>query len=270
MSIRCVNPWSWYPLVASADLGAGAVMPALLLGERLVVWRAQGGDGPGRVGVWNDRCPHRGMRLSLGAALDATLICPYHGWEFASDGSCSRIPAHPGLSPSRAARARLYPVMETDGYVWACIGEPAAARPQYQPIGPVQPVRTMHLRCDAETAALALLRHPLDGAPAVEAAWSIEAGDLAVSFGGVVSARLELPGRISAAGYVAHVQPTGDATAAVHVALRDPAAEPDAPLALNAALVRFRQDLPALAEGGALDAGRQGLAALADLQQDGD
>jgi phenylpropionate dioxygenase-like ring-hydroxylating dioxygenase large terminal subunit len=126
MTIIAVNPWSWYPIVASRDLQAGAGVPAMLHSERLVVWRS----GQGRLCIWNDRCPHRSMSLSLGSTIGEMLVCPYHGWEFGSDGNCRRIPAHPTLTPSRAARVRVYPVTEEANYVWACLGEPASTRPE--------------------------------------------------------------------------------------------------------------------------------------------
>ncbi len=275
MKIRCINPWSWYAVVASSDLAAGTVMPTLLNGERLVVWRSK----TGRVGVWNDRCPHRGMRLSLGATKGETLICPYHGWEFESDGACSRIPAHPDLSPSRAARARLYPAMEADGYVWACIGEPATAHPSYRLMTGLRlrPVRTMHIQSDAETLAMTLLLHPLGAPIPVDSAqWGDEDGIVTVT-STVFVARLEFPGLIVSTGqrddgtpfsYAALIQPTCDDTAAVHLSLIGPQqASPAEPLALNRALVRFRGALPALAQSSALDGIRQRLAGMADLHQ---
>ncbi len=123
------NPWSWYAVVASRDLGPGAIVPVVLNGERLVIWRS----AAGQANAWSDRCPHRGMRLSFGAVHQETLICPYHGWTFGDDAYCVRIPAHPGVSPSRAARARVYPVVETSNYVWVCLGEPSTAAPSEEP-----------------------------------------------------------------------------------------------------------------------------------------
>jgi nitrite reductase/ring-hydroxylating ferredoxin subunit len=254
MKIRCSNPWSWYPVIASGDLAPGGVMPALLLGERLVVWRSD----TGQIGVWNDRCPHRGMRLSMGAIRAGSLICPYHGWEFDAEGACSHIPAHPDLSPSRAARARLYPAVETGGYVWACIGEPATAQPGYRLV-PGQQVRTMHLACDAETLCLALLARPLAGAASATLDWDAQI----VTAG---STQLEFPGLLVGAGYAALVQPTGDDSAAVHLSVTAPGAGLAERQALNQALVQFRRDLPTLLDSPALDAIRAQTAGIADLQ----
>jgi nitrite reductase/ring-hydroxylating ferredoxin subunit len=264
MRIGAVNLWSWYPVVASGDLQAGAVMPAMLHGERLVVWRSR----EGRIGVWNDRCPHRSMSLSLGATTGDALVCPYHGWEFGSDGNCRRIPAHPALTPSRAARARVYPAIEAANYVWACLGEPASAQPEYGLFAGLvpEPIRSMHVRADAETVALVLLSHPFaaERGPAELADCRLDGDILAVTHASerghtLCRARLGLPSIVvcqpdPASGslpYAALVQPTGEDTAAIHLALLD-SGTPAARLALNSALVRLRHRMGDLAQSALL------------------
>ena len=75
---------SWFPVARSCDLDTP--QPATLLGVKLVVYR----DKQGRVAVQSRRCPHRGGDLSRGEVHASSIACPYHGWEFASDGgACS-------------------------------------------------------------------------------------------------------------------------------------------------------------------------------------
>lgn len=274
MSISSVNLWSWFPIVAAKDLHAGAVLPAKLHAERLVVWRSR----EGCVGVWSDRCPHRGMSLSLGSTLGDTLVCPYHGWEFGADGNCRRIPAHPATKPSHAARARVYPAIEACGYVWACLGEPAAAQPECALLAgaALSPVRSLHVRADAATVALILLSRPLTDRRKPAPAWQLDGDTLTVTHplaGGaaVCRARVGLPPvvacSIDGAGtslrYAGLVQPTGENTAVVHLALLE-----EAPLAtrlaLNAALERLREEMPALAQGALLPELREAAAACAE------
>jgi nitrite reductase/ring-hydroxylating ferredoxin subunit len=261
MSISAVNLWSWYPIVASRDLEAGAVMPATLHGERVVVWRSR----QGRLGIWNDRCPHRSMSLSLGSTLGEMLVCPYHGWEFGTDGNCRRIPAHPATTPSRAARARVYPAIEASNYVWACLGEPASAQPECALVAgsTLSPIRSMHVRADAETVALILLSHPLtaraEQTPAAPAC-HLEGDTLTVTHAGengaaicrvqvgsppIVLCKLEIAGE--PLSYAGLVQPTGENTAVVHLALLGEGPQA-ARLALNGALSRLRDAMPVLAQ----------------------
>lgn len=264
-SLKIRNPWSWYAITSSDDLPAGKIMQAILNGENLVVWRSQ----DLMPSAWSDRCPHRGMRLSLGATRGASLVCPYHGWSFGADGHCHHIPAHPKLAPSRAARARIHPVVEEYGYVWVCLGEPSSSRPQ--PIAAMRPLRTLHLPVDADIAVAALLVCPLaactpncglcDPVTVDEAQWKSIDGALlltAVTRGEPEQrfiARVELPGQVSCEHrdgsgdtirYHALIQPTETGACTVHVAT-DMAAAAETRLALNGSLVTLRRRIGRIA-----------------------
>ncbi len=241
------NPWSWYPVVASKDLKAGKVIPVVLNGGHFVVWRSESG----RANAWSDRCPHRGMRLSFGATQKEELICPYHGWTFGTDGHCIRIPAHPGFEPSRAARTRLYPSIETSGYVWVCIGEPSSETPEAGSSWPT--VRSMHLPVDVPEATAALFIVPLDANDADFAPIDINAinwsgaGAMSVILPNerIFSASLTKAGTLSAfcqgprgtARYEIRFQPAAHDACVVHLASASD------PVAMNRALVAFRHML---------------------------
>nr|WP_276571584.1 Rieske (2Fe-2S) protein [Bradyrhizobium sp. dw_78] len=245
------NPWSWYPVVATKDLERGTLAPVVLNGERLVVWRS----AAGRASAWSDRCPHRGMRLSFGAVHQETLICPYHGWTFADDAYCVRIPAHPGVAPSRAARARVYPTAEADGYVWVCLGEPSTAAPSAQP--GYRAVRTLHFSHPLEDVVAAFMTIPLqlETGRAVslptEIEWTRKADGPSVAERTIASsaalwAEFEAPGMIVCEArrdgenfsYFIRLQPTESGSCAVHAAW--PGSDS---LSFNRALIRFRNDL---------------------------
>lgn len=104
----------WVPVALSADVPAGAACPAVVDGTEVVVWRTVSG----RVQVWVDRCPHRGMRFSFGFVRGEEIACLYHGWQFAASGGCTRIPAHPDLDPPATICSDAYPAEEADGVVW--------------------------------------------------------------------------------------------------------------------------------------------------------
>jgi phenylpropionate dioxygenase-like ring-hydroxylating dioxygenase large terminal subunit len=120
----------WHPVADSASLAAGASRAVKLLGRELVVWRTA--DCVAHAA--DDRCPHRGTRLSIGCVDGQELVCAYHGWRFAPMGQCVRIPAHPELSPPESARLTLHHACERYGLVWVCAGEPrgnVAPFPEY-------------------------------------------------------------------------------------------------------------------------------------------
>jgi phenylpropionate dioxygenase-like ring-hydroxylating dioxygenase large terminal subunit len=109
----------WHPVAASAGLGVGMLTATRLLDRELVLWRSN----DGQVHAWQDRCPHRGTRLSIGAIENDQLICAYHGWRFASSGRCTHYPALPALTPAANACARTFRAEEHYGLIWVSIGE---------------------------------------------------------------------------------------------------------------------------------------------------
>lgn len=116
----------WHPVAASASLAIGAALGTQLLGEELVLWR----DSRGACRAWEDRCPHRGTRLSIGQVEGDSLVCRYHGWKFGSGGACLHVPAQPE-APLPAASARRFAACEAYGLIWACVGQPPAAPPPF-------------------------------------------------------------------------------------------------------------------------------------------
>jgi phenylpropionate dioxygenase-like ring-hydroxylating dioxygenase large terminal subunit len=139
---------AWYPVALAADLAPGEVAGTRLLGREIALWR----DAEGRPHAWEDRCPHRGMRLSFGFVRDGRLACLYHGWRFDGEGRCRVVPAHPELSPPSTIRATRHGCAEAAGIVWAT-AEPAEDPPP-PPAGdrPAHPVRSIFLDIDAAAA----------------------------------------------------------------------------------------------------------------------
>lgn len=106
---------AWVAIGGSSGLAPGAVMPAIVRGTELAVWR----DPDGVVHAWRDQCPHRGMRLSFGFVDgDGRLACRYHGWRYGTNGKCAAIPAHPDQPPPDDVSVTAYASGERDGLMW--------------------------------------------------------------------------------------------------------------------------------------------------------
>lgn len=114
----------WTALALSRDVPTEQTRAVKVEGREIVIWR--GADGEAHV--WEDRCPHRGMRLSFGFVRGNALNCLYHGWKYGASGSCAGIPAHPDLTVPPTIKANVFPVHEAGGMVWANLdgrdGEP--------------------------------------------------------------------------------------------------------------------------------------------------
>lgn len=116
----------WHPVARSSDL-ADRPRQITLLGERFAIWRTGSG-----VGVVGDRCPHRGADLSAGWVKDDCIACPYHGWEYDTDGACVQIPHLDAGKPiPPKARVPAGQAQEAYGLVWVCLDEPAGPLPTW-------------------------------------------------------------------------------------------------------------------------------------------
>jgi 5,5'-dehydrodivanillate O-demethylase len=109
----------WHPVATVPELDQEPVLAVQLLGERLALYRTEGGD----LGLVAERCPHRGASLAYGIPEDDGLRCPYHGWKFDGAGRCLEQPAEPEDSTFKhRVRIPAYPVQEMGGLIWAYLG----------------------------------------------------------------------------------------------------------------------------------------------------
>jgi nitrite reductase/ring-hydroxylating ferredoxin subunit len=108
------SPSPWIPVALSADIEAGTSAGTLVNGEERVVWR----DDKGAIHVWEDRCPHRGMRMSFGFVRGDHIACLYHGWRYDTGGQCRYIPAHPDLEVPQTIKIPTFAATERAGIVW--------------------------------------------------------------------------------------------------------------------------------------------------------
>lgn len=117
----------WFPAGLSEVLEAdGQPLRVQLLGRRYVAFRST----DGRVGFFNEGCPHRGTSLALARNEDNALRCIFHGWKFGVDGVVREAPTQPTHHEEFCRKVPLihYPVREAAGvfWVWLGPGEPKA------------------------------------------------------------------------------------------------------------------------------------------------
>jgi len=114
----------WYPVHYVADLSKSEPTPFTLLGRDIVIWWDKNAS---TWRVFDDKCPHRLARLSEGrVAEDGLLECPYHGWAFAGNGDCQRIPqqvADGKAETSKRACVASLPTIEKQGMLFVYPGK---------------------------------------------------------------------------------------------------------------------------------------------------
>lgn len=116
----------WHPVAYSNEVSADKPYGTRLLDEHLVIWRTS----DGKAHAMQDLCIHRGTALSLGWLKDDCIVCPYHAWQYNSDGACVKIPQKAGLSIPRKARTIKYICQERYGLVWVALDFPIYPLPE--------------------------------------------------------------------------------------------------------------------------------------------
>ena len=71
---------TWFPVASISDLPYRHIFQGQLLGREYAIWRADDGN----INIWENRCLHRGVRLSIGINGGSELKCQYHGWRYAN------------------------------------------------------------------------------------------------------------------------------------------------------------------------------------------
>ena len=115
----------WWPVAASwmiTDTPRGLTR----LGEQIAVWR----DKDGTVHCIEDRCPHRGARLSMGWNLGDRLACWYHGVEVGADGVVIDVPAVAQCPMVGDKLVKSYPCFESMGGIFVWFGDEFHEEPE--------------------------------------------------------------------------------------------------------------------------------------------
>lgn len=116
----------WYPLCPSNRVASGELVRLNRAGEELLLWR----DAHGVVHVQEDRCPHRGARLSHGVHMGDRIGCNYHGVQVDAAGVVVSVPGSPGCALEGRQALRTFPAEEHAGAIFAWFGLDEQAPPK--------------------------------------------------------------------------------------------------------------------------------------------
>ena len=108
---------AWYAVALARDVDRKPSR-TWLLGEPIVLFRAQSGEPV----ALRDICPHRQAPLSMGKVIGDEIQCRYHGFQFNRHGACTKLPGEKIIP--KAVQVRVFPVVETLGFIWAWGGDP--------------------------------------------------------------------------------------------------------------------------------------------------
>ena len=112
----------WYPVMKAEKLRRKPIA-ITVCGEKIVLVRDKG-----RVLALKDRCPHRGVPLSVGHRLfPGTITCIYHGWTFdlKTGQLIQALTDGPDSPVCRDAEVcvKTYPAEQRANLIWVYIGD---------------------------------------------------------------------------------------------------------------------------------------------------
>ena len=108
----------WHPVLPSWGVTSDPV-GITRLSENIALWR----DNDGNVHAIEDRCPHRGARVSLGWNLGDRIACWYHGIEIDGDGTVVNVPAVEKSPMAGKKLIKNYPVREIHNAIFLYFGD---------------------------------------------------------------------------------------------------------------------------------------------------
>ena len=117
----------WFPFALSSQLVSGdAPLQVRLLGENYVAFRAE----DGRIGFFDELCPHRRASLALGRVEGNGIRCIFHAWKMDVSGCVVEAPTQLVKPKEFCERVKVthFPVHEAGGLVWVWLGKAAAPK----------------------------------------------------------------------------------------------------------------------------------------------
>lgn len=113
----------WYVAAWDYEVQSEGFLSRTITNTPLIFWR----DAQGEIIAMQDRCCHRGAKLSKGRLEDGgnCVRCMYHGLVFDRTGQCVSAPAQERIPPQ--VRVRTYPVVQQHRWVWIWMGDPEKA-----------------------------------------------------------------------------------------------------------------------------------------------
>ncbi|CAM8935828.1 unnamed protein product [Rhodiola kirilowii] len=117
----------WYPVAFSGDLKEDTMVPIDCFEKPWVIFRGK----DGKPGCVRNTCAHRACPLDLGTVNEGRIQCPYHGWEYSTNGTCEKMPSTKLLN----VKIKSLPCFEQEGMIWIWPGTdpPTSTIPSLQP-----------------------------------------------------------------------------------------------------------------------------------------
>lgn len=123
-------PYGWFMIDESASIAPGEIRQIQAFDQQWVMFRGESG----KVGISDPFCPHLGAHLGEGGVVVGDSIrCPFHHWEYDTQGWCTKIPYAKVMPPIARKKPilRSLPIIERYGAIYAWY-HPEGAEPMFE------------------------------------------------------------------------------------------------------------------------------------------
>lgn len=103
----------WYVIGTPSDFSTNQPKKITVWNKNYVVWR----NGEGQYNALDDVCSHKGASLAGGYLQNGSVVCPYHGYEFDTNGTLQKVPGI-CFKPSPVQNLAKFDVVEKHGWVY--------------------------------------------------------------------------------------------------------------------------------------------------------
>lgn len=105
-------PKGWFVIGKSSLIKKGSVKTIHYFDQEFVIYRGKNRE----ITILTPHCVHLGAHLGDGVIVNNCLRCPFHGWEYNSQGQVIKIPFTNTIP--RRARKKTLPNKEINGFIF--------------------------------------------------------------------------------------------------------------------------------------------------------
>ena len=117
----------WYVIGTPGDFVANKPKKVTVWSKNYVVWK----NIDGKYNCLDDVCSHKGASLSGGKIHNNCAVCPYHGYEFNSNGTLVKVPGL-NFQASPIYDVSKYSIVEKNGWVYLNTMQTNISEPEMQ------------------------------------------------------------------------------------------------------------------------------------------
>ncbi len=104
----------WHVIALANEIPRKGCLKRLLYSRPLLIWR----DASNGLYALADCCAHRKSPIEVLDYSANTIGCPYHGWQYDSEGNLTNIPSSPQGCKKLKCAIPQFKVLESEGFIW--------------------------------------------------------------------------------------------------------------------------------------------------------